>query len=58
MPKYKPFNTQIVDPSGVNTSIAARPMTMGSDKSRNKIVKETSGEPIVDYQGKTNPYID
>ena len=58
MPKYKPFNTQIVDPSGVNTSIAARPMTMGSDESRNKIVKETSGEPIVNYQGKANPYID
>ena len=58
MPKYKPFNTQIVDPLGVNTSIAARPMEMGSDESRDKIVKETSGEPTVDYIGKTNPYID
>ena len=29
MPKYKPFNKQIVDPIGVNTSIAARPMEMG-----------------------------
>ena len=58
MPKYKPFNKQIVDPLGVNTSVAARPMEMGSDESRNKIVKETSGEPTVDYIGKTNPYID
>jgi len=58
MPKYKPLNTQIVDPLGVNTSIAARPMEMGSNESRNAIVKETSGEPTVDYIGKTNPYID
>ncbi|MDG2299587.1 MAG: tryptophan 2,3-dioxygenase family protein [Planktomarina sp.] len=58
MPKYKPFNRQIVDPLGVDTSIAPRPMAMGSDESRVKISKETSGEPLVDYLGKTNPYID
>ena len=58
MPKYKPINRQIVDPLGVDTSIAPRPMVMGSDDSRNKISKETSGEPLVNYLGKTNPYID
>ena len=58
MPKYKPINKQIVDPLGVDTSIAPRPMVMGSDDSRNKISKETSGEPLVNYLGKTNPYID
>ena len=58
MPKYKPINRQIVDPLGVDTSIAPRPMVMGSDDSRNKISKETSGEPLVNYYGKTNPYID
>ena len=58
MPKYKPIHRQIVDPLGVDTSIAPRPMVMGSDDSRNKISKETSGEPLVNYYGKTNPYID
>ena len=58
MPRYKPINRQIVDPLGVDTSIAPRPMVMGSDDSRNKISKETSGEPLVNYLGKTNPYID
>ena len=58
MPKYKPINRQIVDPLGVDTSIAPRPMVMGSDDSRNKISKETSGEPLVNFLGKTNPYID
>lgn len=58
MPKYKPIHRQIVDPLGVDTSIAPRPMVMGSDDSRNKISKETSGEPLVNYFGKTNPYID
>jgi len=47
-----------VDPLGVDTSIAPRPMVMGSDDSRNKISKETSGEPLVNFLGKTNPYID
>ena len=58
MPRYKPINRQIVDPLGVDTSIAPRPMVMGSDDSRNKISKETSGEPLVNFLGKTNPYID
>jgi len=58
MPKYKPYKTEIVDPTGVDTSILPRPMEMGSDETRNAKVKETSGEPIVDYAGKTNPYID
>lgn len=47
-----------MDPLGVDTSIAPRPMVMGSDDSRNKISKETSGEPLVNFLGKTNPYID
>ena len=58
MPKYKPIHRQIVDPLGVDTSIAPRPMVMGSDDSRIKISKETSGEPLVNFLGKTNPYID
>jgi len=58
MPRYKPISRQIVDPLGVDTSIAPRPMVMGSDDSRIKISKETSGEPLVNFLGKTNPYID
>ncbi|MFQ3355886.1 MAG: tryptophan 2,3-dioxygenase [Paracoccaceae bacterium] len=58
MPKYKPILTQIVDPNGVDTSINPRPLEMGSDESRRTVVKETGGEPLVEYMGKTNPYID
>ena len=58
MPKYKPILTQIVDPNGVDTSINPRPMELGSDKSRRTVVKETGGEPLVEYMGRTNPYID
>jgi tryptophan 2,3-dioxygenase len=58
MPKYKPILTQIVDPNGVDTSINPRPLEMGSDESRRTVVKETAGEPLVEYMGKTNPYID
>jgi tryptophan 2,3-dioxygenase len=58
MPKYKPSLTQIVDPNGVDTSINPRPLEMGSDESRRTVVKETGGEPLVEYMGKTNPYID
>jgi tryptophan 2,3-dioxygenase len=33
-------------------------MEMGSDQSRESVVEKTSGEPLVDYEGATNPYID
>ena len=58
MPKYLPYITTIVDPKGVDTSISPRPMEMGSDQSRESVSKRTSGEPLVDYDGTTNPYID
>ena len=58
MPKYPPHITTIVQPKGVDTSILPRPMEMGSDQSRESVVEKTSGEPLVDYEGATNPYID
>ncbi len=33
-------------------------MDKGSDEKRAKAVEETDGEPLVDYQGRSNPYID
>ena len=58
MPKYTPYVTHVVDPVGVDTSIEPRPMEMGSDQSRESVVAKTSGKPLVDFEGKTNPYID
>ena len=58
MPKYPPHITTIVQPKGVDPSILPRPMEMGSDQSRESVVEKTSGEPLVDYEGATNPYID
>lgn len=58
MPDYKPLHTQVVDPDGVNTSIAPRPMPITTDESRAETVKDTGGDPLVDYDGTSNPYID
>ena len=58
MPKYTPYVTHVVDPVGVDTSIEPRPMEMGSDQSRESVVAKTSGKPLVDFEGRTNPYID
>ena len=58
MPKFTPYVTHVVDPVGVDTSIEPRPMEMGSDQSRESVVAKTSGKPLVDFEGRTNPYID
>lgn len=58
MPAYKPVRTQIVDPSGVDASPHPRPMPITTDESRAATVVETGGEPMVDFEGTSNPYID
>ncbi len=58
MPEYKPQYPNLIDPKGVNTSCAARPIGQTDDASRAAAVKITGGAPIVDFQGTSNPYVD
>ena len=58
MPDIKPVIPTVVEPEGVVCSIEPRPMTKGSDEEREKAVAETGGAPTVDFEGRSNPYID
>lgn len=58
MPSYKPQLPQIVDPSGVDPSVHARPMGQTTNDSRAAMAQETGGVPLVDFEGTSNPYID
>lgn len=58
MPRYSPVYPQIVDPAGVVASVAPRPMGQTSDESRAYTVQQTSGEPMVSFEGHSNPYND
>lgn len=58
MPPYKPVRPHIVDPEGVQASAYPRPMPISTDESRAKTAIETGGEPLVDFTGTSNPYID
>ena len=58
MPSYRPIRPQIVDPDGVDGSPHPRPMPVTTDESRAATAAETDGQPIVDFEGTSNPYID
>lgn len=58
MPSFEPFTPQVVDPSGVDVSIEPRPLDVSTDDSRAAMVETTGGEPMVDFDGTSNPYID
>ena len=58
MPQHKPDIPQIVDPTMVDTGLDPRPMGVSTDESRGSAVVDTSGQPMVDFDGTTNPYID
>ena len=58
MPTYKPYFPQIVDPDGVDASAAPRPMPTTTDMSREKTSQATGGEPLTEFSGTSNPYID
>ena len=58
MPKYKPKFPKIVEAEGVDTSPLPREMPISTDESRYNTSKKTSGKPITDYTGNSNPYID
>ena len=58
MPKYKPHYPNIIDKIKVNNSLNPRKMDESSDKIRNRNFKKYEGEPIINFSGKSNPYID
>ncbi|MEO2165122.1 MAG: tryptophan 2,3-dioxygenase family protein [Acidimicrobiales bacterium] len=57
MPNFKPVTPRIVDPEGVELGIDPRPMNISSDAERVQEVKETDGQPRVEFSSDTNPYI-
>jgi len=58
MPDIKPIIPTVVEADGVLCSTTPRPMKKGSDAERAQAVAHTGGEPLTDYDGKSNPYID
>lgn len=58
MPRYEPHFPIVVNPDGVEASPHPRPMPVTTDESRAATVEETGGEPLVDFTGTSNPYID
>lgn len=58
MASIEPHHPRIVDPEGVNTSIEPRPLGRTDDDSRAAVAATTGGEPLVDFSGPSNPYID
>lgn len=58
MPTIEPIVRQIVDPAGVDGSPYPRAMPVTTDESRAATAAETEGNPLVDFAGPSNPYID
>ena len=58
MPTYEPHIPRPVDPDGVDGSPYARPMPVTTDETRESTAAKTDGEPLVDFEGTSNPYID
>lgn len=58
MPSFEPFMPRVVDPSGVDTSIEPRPLGVTTDDTRSATAEATRGQPMVDFEGTSNPYID
>ncbi len=58
MPRYKPVFPKLIDSAQVHASVYPRPMGKTTDETRAQMVEATGGEPMVDFDGHTNPYID
>ncbi len=56
MPRYRPVYPELIDPAGVKLGVGPRPMGMTSDESRQEAAYGTRGEPMVDFDGTSNPY--
>lgn len=58
MARVQPLFPHLVDPKGVNCSNQARDIGITTDQTRAYAVKETEGQPQVQFQGTSNPYVD
>lgn len=58
MPRYRPQVPHLIDPAGVPLGIGARPMPVTTDDSRAYTAEATAGKPMVDFAGRSNPYVD
>jgi len=58
MPDYKPVFPELIDTGPIVMSTEPRPMGITTAASRLKTVAETSGDPLLEYEGNANPYID
>ncbi len=58
MPTYEPHVPSVVDISGVDGSPYPRPLPITTDEARAATAAETAGEPLLDFDGTSNPYID
>ena len=55
---FKYVIPEIVDINEVDSSPHPRPMEIGSEEERQRQVKERDGQPITEFKGNANPYID
>jgi tryptophan 2,3-dioxygenase len=58
MLRYQSMFAHLIDPTGVMASPYPRPMAVCFDEDRIDDVKETGGQPKVDFYGNSNPYDD
>ena len=58
MPRYQPQQPQLIDPAGVQASPYPRALAKTTDATRAYTAQTTGGQPQVDFQGTSNPYVD
>ena len=58
MPQYKPVHPHLIDPGPIVMTTEPRPMGRTNAEMRRETVEKTGGEPLLDYEGAANPYID
>ena len=58
MARVQPIFPHLVDPKGVNCSNEARDIGITTDQTRAYAATQTEGQPQVQFQGTSNPYVD
>jgi tryptophan 2,3-dioxygenase len=58
MSRVKPIFPNLVDPKGVNCSNEKRPMSVSTDETRAYTAQGTAGQPLVEFGGNTNDYVE
>lgn len=57
MSRVSPVFPKLVDPNAVDCSNKKRPMSVSSDETRAYTAQGTAGQPLVDFDGKSNDYV-